>query len=171
MHNARILTGLLAFLLLPMPAVADSDFAIAVQGSGELPGFRMADAGPYLARQMNEAGIAGWQFVPQGGFVDSNRVELRFELMPYAGGQVRRFFPMPEGRVETHLQGTHRLISVQARLYLNNEYQTVVMGTATVQGGADDPELAEFLVRLGKTLGSAYHAIDMSPAVHTRAAP
>ena len=131
----------------------------------------MEDAGPYLARQMNEAGIAGWQFVPQGAIVDPNRVELRFELLPYAGGQVRRFFPMPEGRVETHLQGTHRLISAQARLYFNNQYQTLVMGTAIVQGGADDPELANFLIRLGKNLENAYFAIDMTPAAQPHAAP
>ena len=167
--GARMLAGFLA-LLLSVPAWAQTtDFTLAVQGSGELPGFRMEDAGPYLARQMNDAGIAGWHFAPQGSFVDPNRVELRFELLPYAGGQVRRFFPMAEGRMDLHLQGMHRLVSAQARLYLNGQYQTVVVGQQTVQGGADDPELAAFLVRLGKSLDNAFRAIDVSPA--TRAAP
>ena len=166
-HNLRMLAGFLA--LLSTPAWAQTPFTLAVQGSGELPGFRMEDAGPYLARQMNDAGIAGWHFVPQEGFVDPNRVELRFELLPYAGGQVRQFFPMRESRMDLHLQGTHRLVSAQARLYLNGQYQAVVAGQETVQGGADDPELAAFLVRLGKSLDSAFRATDMSPA--TRAAP
>jgi hypothetical protein len=166
--SARILAGL---LLLSVPASAQTPFTLAVQGSGELPGFRIEDAGPYLAQQMNNAGIAGWHFVPQGSFVDSNRVELRFELLPYAGGQVRRFFPMAEGRMDMHLQGTHRLVSAQARLYLNGQYQAVVAGQETVQGGADDPELAAFLVRLGKSLDNAFRATDVSPAPHLRAAP
>lgn len=168
MESARVLAGLIA-LLLPGPAPAQSDFTLAVQGSGELPGFQMQDAGPYLAQQMNAASIAGWHFVPQADFVDPNRVELRFELLPYAGGQLRRYFPMAEGRMDTHLLGTHRLISVQAKLYLNNEYQTVVFGQETVRGGAGDPELAEFLVRLGKNLDNAFRAIDSSPG--SRAAP
>jgi hypothetical protein len=168
---ARTLAGFWALFLLSMPALAQTDFTLSVQGSGELPGFRMEDAGPYLAQQMNNAGIAGWHFVPQAGFVDPNRVELRFELLPYAGGQVRRFFPMAEGRMDLHLLGPHRLVSAQARLYLNGEYQTVVMGTATVRGGADDPELAAFLSGLGKSLDNAHRAIDLSPAPPNRAAP
>ena len=167
--SARILAGLLA-LMISTPALAQTPFTVAVQGSGELPGFRMEDAGPYLAQQMNEAEIAGWHFVPQGTFIDSNRVELHFELLPYAGGQVRRFFPMPEGRADLHLQGTHRLVSVQAKLYLNNEYQTVVFGQETVQGGGADPELAAFLIRIGKSLDNAFRAIDLSPAIHSGAA-
>jgi hypothetical protein len=170
MNRTRALTGLLA-LLLPLPALAQSDFTLSVQGSGELPGFRMADAGPYLAQQMNNAKIPGWHFVPQGSFVDSNRVELRFELLPYAGGQVRSLFPMAQGRMNLHLQGTHRLVAAQARLYLNGEYQAVVMGTATVSGGADDPELAAFLSGLGKSLDDAHRATDLSPAILNRAGP
>lgn len=170
---ARILAGLgVAWAMVcAAPASAQAPLSIAVQGSGELPGFRMEDAGPYLAQRMNDAGIADWHFVPQGAFIDSNRVELHFELLPYAGGQVRRFFPMAEGRMDLHLQGPHRLVSAQARLYLNNEYQTVVVGQETVQGGADDPELAAFLVRLGKNLDKAFRATDMSVAVHNQAAP
>jgi hypothetical protein len=167
---ARMLAGFLALCVLSMPALARTDFTVAVQGSGELPGFRMEDAGPYLAQQMNNAGIDGWRFVPRDPAVlDPNRVELHFELLPYAGGQVRRFFPIPEGRMSMHLQGTHRLISAEARLYLNNEYQTLVAGTATVQGGADDPELAAFVSGLGKNLDNAYRAIDLRPP--SRAAP
>ena len=172
-HLTRTLAsfGLAGALFLSLPAQAQTPFTLSVHGSGELPGFRMQDADPYLARQMNGAGIEGWHFVPQGPFVDSDRIELHFELLPYAGGQVRRFFPMPEGRADMHLQGAHRLVAVQARLYLNGEYQTMVLGQETVQGGAADPELAAFLVRIGKSLDRAFRAIDLGPAIPSHAAP
>jgi|SRR5581483_8943155 hypothetical protein len=163
--------GLAGALFLPLPALAQTAFILSVHGSGELPGFRMEDAGPYLAQQMNGAEIDGWHFVPQGTFVDSNRVELHFELLPYAGGQIRQFFPMREGRMDMHLQGPHRLVEVQARLFLNGEYQTMVFDQEAVRGGAQDPELAAFLIRIGKSLDNAFRAVDVSSATQSRAAP
>jgi hypothetical protein len=163
--------GLAGTLFLPLPARTQTAFTLSVHGSGELPGFRMEEAGPYLAQQMNGAEISGWHFVPQGTFVDSNRVELHFELLPYAGGQVRQVFPMREAGMDMHLRGTHRLVEVQARLFLNGEYQTMVVGQQTVQGGAQDPELAAFLIRIGKSLDNAFRAIDVSSATQSRAAP
>jgi hypothetical protein len=169
--SARMLAGLLAFLL-ATPALAQTPFTVSVQGHGELPGFRIEEAGPYLAAQMNQAGITAWRFASRDpNAAAPNRVEWQFELQPYAGGQVRQLFRMPEGRTEVHLQGTHRLISAQARLYLNGEYQTVVIGQEAVQGGDQDADLSNFLIRLTKDIDSAYRAIDMGAAVHNRAAP
>jgi hypothetical protein len=165
--------GVMGALLLFAPARAQAPVTIAVQASGELPGFRIDEASPYLAAQMNAAGIAAWRFVPRdAGLAAPNRIEWNFELMPYAGGEVRRFFPMPGARrMDVHLEGTHRLINAQAKLYLDGQYQTVAFGQQAVQGGVGDPELAALLAQTTRTLESGYRAIDMSSAAKNRAAP
>ena len=85
-----------------------------------MPGFRSGDAAPWLAERM--AG-AGWTIgasclaiLPKPA---PNRIEWDFELLPYAGGEVRRFFPMGEARgaMDVHLQGRHHLISAEAKLF------------------------------------------------------
>jgi hypothetical protein len=170
---SRILAGLGMVLLVSAPAMAQT-VTIAVQATGELPGFRIEEAAPYLAAEMATAGIPAWRFVPRDpGLAAPNRIEWTFALLPYAGGEVRRFFPMPEAQrtMDVHLQGMHRLISAQARLYLNGEYQTVTFGQEAVQGGADDPDLTAFLVRTTRSLQSAWRAIDMTPTKHAGALP
>jgi len=37
--------------------------------------------------------------------------------------------------------GVHRPITIEARLYLSGEYQTLVKEKAIIQGGPDDPDL------------------------------
>jgi hypothetical protein len=163
---SRILATLGMVLFVSAPAMAQT-VTIAVQATGELPGFRIEEAAPYLAAEMATAGIAAWRFAPRDpGLAAPNRIEWTFERLPYAGGEVRRFFPMPEAHrtMDVHLQGTHRLISAQAKLYLNGEYQTVTFGQEAVQGGADDPDLTAFLVRTTRSLESAWRATDMTPA-------
>ena len=170
---SRILAGLGMMLLVSAPAMAQT-VTIAVQATGELPGFRIEEAAPYLAAEMATAGISTWRFVPRDhGLAAPNRIEWSFALLPYAGGEVRRFFPMPEAQraMDVHLQGTHRLISAQAKLYLNGEYQTATFGQEAVQGGADDPDMTAFLVRTTRSLESAWRAIDMTPAQHAGASP
>jgi len=170
--SGRILASLAlaSALLLSAPAQAQNQppVTVAVQASGELPGFRIEEAWPYLAAQMAGAGIGSWHFVPRDmGAAAPNRIEWNFEVLPYAGGQVRRFFPMPETRgLDMHLQGTHRLISAQVKLYLDGQYQTVTVGQEAVQGGDTDPDLGAFLVRLTRTLESGYRATDMTPVPH-----
>ena len=38
--------------------------------------------------------------------------------------------------------GLHRSIAIEARLYLNGQYQTMVERQSTIQGGPDNPDLA-----------------------------
>jgi hypothetical protein len=73
--------------------------------------------------------------------------------------------------MDVHLEGMHRLISAQAKLYLDGQYQTLALGQQAVQGGVGDPELAAFLAQTTRSLESGYRAIDMSPAAKNRAAP
>ena len=169
MNTARISASLalVGMLFVAAPACAEAPVTIAIEASGELPGFRIQDASPYLASRMESAGLVGWHFAARDlGRAAPDRIEWRFTLLPYAGGEVRRFFPMREtGAMDLHL-GSHRLIAAEAKLYLGGEYQTATFGQEAVQGGDSDPDLAGFLVRLTRNLENGYKAIDMAPAVH-----
>jgi hypothetical protein len=175
MMNAARISASLALagaLFLSAPARAEAPVTIAIEAGGELPGFRIQDASPYLASKMEGAGLAGWHFAARDpSRAAPNRIEWNFTLLPYAGGEVRRFFPMREtGTMDLHL-GSHRLIAAEAKLYLNGEYQTATFGQEAVQGGDSDPDLAGFLARLTRNLENGYKAIDMAPAVHRGSAP
>jgi hypothetical protein len=59
--------------------------------------------------------------------------------------------------------GVHRPITIEARLYLNGEYQMLVEGQATIQGGSDDRDLAAAIASLTQSLlgnSGAYRSID-----------
>jgi hypothetical protein len=59
--------------------------------------------------------------------------------------------------------GIHRPITIEVRLYLNGEYQTLVEGQAIVQGGPDDRDLAAAVASLTQSLlgtSGAYRATD-----------
>ena len=62
MTNAARTSASLALagaLLVFAPACAETPVTIAIEASGELPGFRIQDASPYLASRMEGAGLAG----------------------------------------------------------------------------------------------------------------
>jgi hypothetical protein len=102
----------------------------------------------------------------------ANRVEWRLRLNPYAGGAVRQIIPIP---AISRVFGAHRLITAELRLYLNSDYQTMSFGEATIEGGADDKDLAAFVTKLTENLlgaHDAYRAIDTnSGGSHGSAAP
>jgi hypothetical protein len=172
---ARILAGLgmVCIVFSAGPGAAQTT-TIAVVASGELPGFRTQDAAPWLAARMAAAGLDHWRFVPGDPLhLAPNRIEWDFGVLPYAGGEVRRFFPMAEsqGSMDVHIQGRHHLISVEAKLFLNGEYQTVALAQATVRGGTDDPDISDFIVSTVRMLDNAWHAIDLTPPEHRRTLP
>jgi hypothetical protein len=81
-------------------------------------------------------------------------------LNPNAGGEVRNFVhtQVYEQRFEIH-----RPITIEARLYLNGQYQTLVEKQAIIHGGPDDPELAAAIASATENLlgpSGAYRAID-----------
>jgi hypothetical protein len=155
-----VLCGALGAALAGRAAAADVMLAVLVDGS--LPGFRQDNVAPYVAARMTEAAVSGWRFAP-GATPGSDRVEWRVTLDPYAGGGVRRYFPIPQ--VERAFGNRHR-ISVEARLYLDGQYQTLVLGQATILGGAQDNELADFIRGMTSDLlgeHGAYRSIDMGP--------
>jgi hypothetical protein len=162
MANMRVLVGLLAaaLLLAPLPALAQG--TLAVQAFGELPGFRIEESAPWLAAQMEKTNGA-WHFAPRNADAAApDRVEWTFEILPYAGGQVRQFFPMPSAG---KMLGAKRLIEAQVKLYIKGEYQTATLGQEAVTGGDGDPILAAFITRVTQNLMNGYAAIDMAPAM------
>jgi hypothetical protein len=118
----------------------------------------------YLVLHMAEAGLGEWRFEPAANNGSAgNRVEWNFKLNPYAGGEVRNF--ARTSGYERQL-GLHRPITIEARLYLNGEYQTLVEAQAIIHGGPDDPALAAAIASATQTLlgpSGAYRAIDLGP--------
>lgn len=167
---ARALAGLgMAWALFSASAVHAQAATVAVIATGNLPGFHIQDAAPWLAERMAGAGLDHWHLVPGDPARPApNRIEWEFEVLPYAGGEVRRFFPMAEsqGAMDVHLQGRHHLISAEAKLFLDGEYQTVTLAQDEVKGGADDQDLIDFIVRTTRMLDNAWHAIDLTPPEH-----
>jgi hypothetical protein len=167
---ARILAGFgMAWALFSAGPAAAQTSTVAVMVNGELPGFRTGDSVLWLTARMAQAGLDHWRFVAGDPVHPApNRIEWDFELLPYAGGEVRRFFPMAEsqGSMDVHIQGRHHLISAEAKLFLDGEYQTVTLAQDQVKGGADDQDLIDFIVRTTRMLDNAWHAIDLTPVEH-----
>ena len=148
--------------------MAQSDIqpvTLSVMVTGGLPGFRDADAAPYVAQAMAATDLPEWRFTP-GHDDASDRVEWTVTPDPYASSNVRQFFPMPQVQ---KLFGDRHRITVEARLYLGGQYQTLMLSQATIRGGASDRELASFIAKMTEDLlggHGAYNAIDLAPPEH-----
>ena len=143
-------------------AVAAAAITLQVQAATGLPGFHRDDLQRYLAVRMAEARLGEWRFEPAADNGSAaNRVEWSFKLNPYAGGEVRNF---ARTSVYERELGLHRPITIEARLYLNGEYQTLVEAQAIFHGGPNDPALAAAVASVTQNLlglSGAYHAIDL----------
>ena len=153
--------ALAAALSLLAPAHAGAPLMLQVATSDTLPGFHLGDLPRYLALHMAQTRLADWRFEPavdKGSAPD--RVEWKFKLNPYAGGEVRKFIrPHMAERIFT----AHRPITIEARLYLNGQYQTLVEKQVMIQGGPDDPDLAAAVADVTQNLleaQGAFGAID-----------
>jgi len=142
-------------------SIAAAAMTLEVEASNGLPGFHPSELQRYLALHMAEAGLGEWRFEPAtAGGTAANRVEWTFKLNPYAGGAVRNFAPTPahDGGV-----GAGRPVTIEARLYLNGEYQILVERQAVIWSGANDSEFAAAVASTAQALlgpSGAYHAID-----------
>jgi hypothetical protein len=149
-------------------ATAVASTALKVEASDGLPGFHRNDLPSYLAAHMAKLGLTDWRFEPAADNSSAlDRVEWRFKLNPYAGGEVRRFVgtQSPERSVDVH-----RPITIEARLYLDGQYQTLVEKQAIIRGGANDSDLAAAVASVTQDLLGplgAYRAIDTGqPPAH-----
>jgi hypothetical protein len=131
------------------------------EAADTLPGFHLADLSRYLAQHMATARLAEWRFEPAVGKGSSpDRVEWTFKLNPYAGGEVRRFM---RPHMAERIFGVHRPITIGVRLYLNGKYETLVEEQVVIQGGPNDPDLAEAVASLTQDFlgpAGAYRTID-----------
>ena len=119
-------------------AAAATAITLEVGATGGLPGFHSGELRRYLALHMTEIGLGDWRFEPAADDASArNRVVWTFKLNPYAGGEVRRV-GLPQLAERTF--GIHRPITIEAWLYLNGEYQTLVEGQAIIQGARSAQE-------------------------------
>jgi hypothetical protein len=144
-----------------LSAAAATLITLEVGATGGLPGFHSGELRRYLALHMAGSRLGDWRFEPAADDADApNRVIWTFKRNPYAGGEVRSF-GRPDMAERTF--GIHRPITIEARLYLNGEYQTLVEGQAIIQGGPEDRDLAAAAASLTQSLlgpSGAYRAID-----------
>jgi hypothetical protein len=153
------------------PGYAAEPTTLKVEATRGLPGLHHSVLARLLAAHMAEVGLADWRFVPAAGDASApDRVEWTIRLNPYAGGEVRNFVHtlFYEQRL-----GVHRPVTIEARLYLNGQYQALVQKQAVMQGGPDDPELVRAVASVTENLlgpSGAYRAIDIGrrPAPRAR---
>jgi hypothetical protein len=143
-------------------AATAGQVTLQVEAPHGLPGLHHSALARFIAAHMAKAGLADWRFEPAAAnaAIAADRVEWTFRLNPYAGGGVRNF---AHSLGDEWRFGVHRPITIEARLYLNGEYQTLVEKQAVIQGGADDPDLAVAVESITQDLlgpTGAYRVID-----------
>jgi hypothetical protein len=145
------------------PAVASSTL-LEVGATGGLPGFQEGELPVYLALHMTDAGLTEWRFEPAAGQgLPANYVLWSFTLKPYDGGEVYSHHPFHSSRGTS--SGLH-FVTLEARLYLNGVYQTLVVGQALMYG-PHDRHLAVAVTEITRNLlgpTGAYRRIDAKPA-------
>jgi hypothetical protein len=164
----RLVLGIgfaLAVALVPgKSSPATAQVTLQVEAAHGLPGLHHSALARFIAARMAGAGLAGWRFEPAAGdAIAADRVEWTFRFNPYAGGEVRNF---AHKSTDEWRFGVHRPVTIEARLYLKGEYQTLVEKQAIIQGGADDPDLAAAVENVTQNLlgpTGAYRAIDTGP--------
>jgi hypothetical protein len=162
-HRSALVAGwvLVAALGAFVSASAAAQVLLQVDAFHGLPGLHHSALSRFIAAHMTQVGLADWRFEPAAGnSVAADRVEWTFKLKPYAGGEVRRFLRS----LNPQEFGARRPVTIEARLYLKGEYQTLVKEQAVIRGGPDDPDLAAAVATATRNLlgpQGAYRAIDM----------
>jgi len=129
--------------------------SVLVEIDGSVPGFTKEQLSAYLCKQMEASHLTGWQFVPTtiaatGGDQPSNRIVWHFTPQPYGGGGTRYIGPaLSKAR---QLFGVGRAIGIDAKIFLNDEFQATTFDQVTVKGGQDDPGLAAAIQKVMKSV-------------------
>jgi hypothetical protein len=117
--------------LLPLGSAVSASTTLKVTAVDTLPGFHLADLPRYLALHMADAHLTDWRFEPAADHSSApDRIEWSFKFSPYAGGEVRSF---TRPHLADRTFGAHRPITIEARLYLNGEYQALVEKQAVIK--------------------------------------
>ena len=126
------------------------DVFVATKGS--LPGFNDRDLPAYLVATMNAVAPTGWHFVSAGAGAKAppERIEISFGSNPYAAGSVRTY-GFSRATMD-RLLNVHHSITMEARLFLGGQYQTLFFAPVTVSGGPQDSEFKEAVAKLTRAL-------------------
>lgn len=156
---AAFLASVVGFAASPAHAAAaqsrlGAPLDVAIETKGSLPGFSNNELPDYFANAMNATDTKGWHFVPQqaGRRLAADRIELSFETNAYAAGTVRTY-GISRATME-RLLNVHHSITIEARLFLGDQYQTLFFEQVTVSGGPHDAELDEAVAKLTRALTS-----------------
>jgi len=167
-HLALIAWWALVFFVPFVSGVAAASITLKVEASNGLPGCSRTDLSRYLTSHMTEANFADWRFEVAEKGPAPDRVKWSFKRNPYAGGEVRSL------RLERQSSHVRRPITIEARLYLNGEYQATVEAQAIINeaNGCNDPDLADAVASATRNLlgpSGAYHARDIGQQPVSRA--
>jgi hypothetical protein len=136
-------------------ALRNKDMAVIVEIDGSLPGFSKDELTAYVCEQMAASHATSWHFVPTstaptGGDQPSNRIVWRFKQLPFAGGGVR--YIGPAMAKASAFFGVGRPISVDAKIFLNDQFEATTFDQATIKGGAKDSSLATVIQKVMKSI-------------------
>ncbi|HZB93408.1 MAG TPA: hypothetical protein VE397_18315 [Stellaceae bacterium] len=131
---------------------------VAVETTGSVPGIGEGELERYVADQMNAAHAGVWKFVPVEAASPENRIEWSFTTAPSASGAVRTY-GFSRAMME-RLIDAHHYLTIEAKLYWHGQYQTVMLGHATIGAGLPDPALTELIARMTRLVMS-YPMSDM----------
>ncbi len=138
--------------------VLDRHLSVSVVIDGSLPGFTSDQLSEFVRRQMVATHATNWRFAPaDAGATAANRVVWRFKLLPYDGGAVRYIGPAVS-RAES-LLGVRRAVGIDAKVYLDGQYQSSTFDQASIKGGPKDSDLGEVIQRVMRS--AAVNAITM----------
>jgi hypothetical protein len=135
--------------------VRDKNLTVSVEIDGSLPGFTNDQLSAYVSQQMAASHITSWHFEPgpsgsAASAQPANRIVWHFKLLPFAGGGVRYIGPaLSKAR---DMFGVGRAVGIDAKIYLNGQYQATTFDQATVKGGANDPALATTIQKMMKSI-------------------
>jgi len=158
---ARWVLALAAAISLPAGAIGEAaqPLAVVVVAHGSVPGIREADLNRFLADTMN-GGVQGpWHFepAPAAGTKSPNRIEWSIKSMTSAEGTVRSF-GFARSAID-RMMGKHQILSIDATLFLGDQYQTVSHSEVPATKEAQNPDLAADVVRSTQQL-MAHKAAD-----------
>jgi hypothetical protein len=136
-------------------AVRNKNLTVSVEIDGSLPGFTADQLSAYISQQMAATHITSWKFEPgpsagAAAAQPANRIVWHFKLLPFAGGGVRYIGPALSKARDVF--GVGRAVGIDAKIYLNGQYQATTFDQATVKGGANDPALATTIQKMMKSI-------------------
>jgi len=128
----------------------DKPITVSVEVEGSVPGFTADQLSAYVSEQMADAHLTAWRFAPvepqQAGKEPPNRIVWHFKVLPYAGGTVRYLGPAISKARD--LFGAGRPIGVDAKIFLDGQFESTSFDQATIKGGPHDPGLSEVIKKV-----------------------